>query len=258
MYCRYLLFASIGLRIKTVAWDHSPFSPIPDSGQTIHLTKYLLYPFFTHTFVLTKQDYNDSWYKSNISIMPNPVPFATASSPSVGNVVLGVGNIGTWRIKGFDLLIRAWAIICHQYPSWKLRIIGRGSDQYLQSLIDSLGISNRVQIGAHCDNIIDEYKQSSIFVLSSRSEGFPMVLIEAMSQGCATVSFSIKGRINTITDSSASLILPDGDLDGMANAISRLIDNPGLRYSMGLEGLEQSKSFSIEKTLDRWESILFK
>lgn len=258
MYCRYLLLSSIGLGIKSIAWDHSPFKPVKGSGQSYHLTKYLLYPFFTHTFVLTEQDYHDAWFKSNVTVMPNPVPFDPSNKPATGNVVLGVGNLGTWRIKGFDLLMRAWAIICKKYPDWHLRIIGRGNPQYLNSLADSLSISDSVQIETHSDKIIEEYRKASIFVLSSRSEGFPMVLIESMSQGCASISFSIGGRIESITNSKTSLLIPDGDWSKLADGLSELIENHEIRDEMGRNAIELSKSFSLDMVLDRWEKILTK
>ena len=190
--------------------------------------------------------------------MPNPLTFEpTQQIGGKEPLIIGIGNVSTWRTKGFDYLIKAWAKLQPSHPEWNLLIAGRGDATYLKTLVDDLGCKN-VIISSFNNNIIEVYKRASIFVLLSRTEGFPMVLLEAMSQGCACVAFDNLGRTEEMLGDDAGLLFETGNIDEMTEKIEYCITHPEVRLSFGRKAIERSRMFNTETILDRWEIELKK
>lgn len=255
-YSLYLFLASIGLSVKTIAWDHSSYRPCREAGRKFPFTKQFVYPFLDKTFVLTEADKKLAFFKKNISVMPNPTTFLPEQHGNRENVILGVGNVGTWKIKGFDLLLNAWTRIYDKYPDWKLKIVGRGDTSFLNERIASLKICERTIVGAFTSDIKNEYAKCSIFVLSSRTEGFPMCLLEAMSQGCACVATENYGRTSEIAGGDSALLYPSCDTSIMCENMEKLIDNIELRETIGYKAFVQSQNFMLDCILDKWDAEL--
>lgn len=150
--------------------------------------------------VLSHEDAAQWTELNNVSVIYNPLPFYPGvSSDNSQKQVIAVGRYVPQ--KGFDRLIPAWKIVSEQHPDWTLRIYGDGMREKLQQQIDSLGISSNCVLEHSVPNIVDKYCESSIFVLSSRFEGFGMVIIEAMACGVPPVSFTCPcGPRDIITD----------------------------------------------------------
>lgn len=256
LFSFWLRIATLGLRVKTIAWDHSSFARCKKPTSDEHFIKYWIYPFFTHTFTLTLKDKELAYFDKNISIMPNPLTFEPAKQvEGKEKLVIGIGNVSTWRTKGFDYLIKAWAKLQPNHPEWNLLIAGRGDATYLESLVKDLGCKN-VTISSFNKNIIEVYKRASIFVLSSRTEGFPMVLLEAMSQGCACVAFDNLGRTEEILGEDAGLLFETGNVEQMKKKIEFFITHPEARIEYGEKAIMRSQLFKTETILDRWENEL--
>ncbi|MCH5598725.1 glycosyltransferase [Niabella ginsengisoli] len=164
-----------------------------------------------------------------------------------------------WQGKGFDTLIKIWGKIASLYPDWTLDILGGGKDanfNYLQGLAYENNVSNRVQFLGRKENVAEILKNSSVFVLSSRYEGLPMALIEAMSQGCACISFDCpSGPKEIITNNKSGLLVRDQDINGMKEALISVIENENLRESLSLAAKKEVQKFDPDTIVNEWEKL---
>ena len=163
----------------------------------------------------------------------------------------------------FDILIKSFALVCKNNPDWKLQIAGTGNDKnlsYLKNISINEGIPiSQIEFLGFCDDMLPLYQRSSIFVLSSRWEGFGMVLLEAMSQGCACIACDYKGRQSEIiTDKSQGIICPVENVRALANAMEHMINDEDYRLLCQHNAIERSKYYSLDKTMYRWKEIFKK
>lgn len=199
--------ACIGTAVHVIMTEHYTFDRTPYSTLTRmeRLSKFYVNRFYEVVTVLTKvdKDYIGNRLK-HVVIMPNPLLLESVKEiPQKENIVLAAGRIDAWHVKGFDILIRAWSSIVKSErrivngEGWRLKIAGAGSEEslnYLKQLCREKEVEDYVDFLGHVKDMESLYRQASIFVLSSRYEGFGLVLIEAMSQGCACVACDYKGR----------------------------------------------------------------
>ena len=158
------------------------------------------------------------------------------------------GRLDVWHIKGFDTIIECWQLLAPKYPDWVLEIAGDGTDEslsFLQNLIKEKGLSDRVLLLGQVENMQEKLSQTSIFALPSRVEGFPMVLMEAMSQGCACVAYEVGGAIyEMMTNNEDGIIVNDADVSGFTDGLSLLIENSILREELSNNALLSVQRFS--------------
>lgn len=206
--------------------------------------------------VLTEED-KASWTElSNVEVIPDPLAFDVAEvSPLKAKRVIAVGRY-VYQ-KGFDLLLQAWAKIEKQFPDWELAIYGMGDRSPYENLAQQLGINmNRCHLNGSTQNIRKEYLESSLFVFSSRFEGFGMVLIEAMACGLPVVSFDCPcGPKDIVSHDEDGLLVPSGDIDKLANAMSQLMDSYELRHQMAKNAICNVRRFQIDEIADRWQLL---
>lgn len=207
--------------------------------------------------VLTHED-KQSWPElSNISVIPDPLSFVpTCVSNLTEKRVIAVGRY-VYQ-KGFDLLLQAWSKIEKQHPDWQLAIFGDGDRTPYELLLKQLGIdANRCHLNGPTTNIQQEYANSSLFVSSSRFEGFGMVLVEAMACALPVVSFACPcGPRDIISDGKDGLLVENGNVGVLADGLSRLMSDGQLRHSMGQAGVKNVQRFSIDAIAERWK-VLF-
>lgn len=206
--------------------------------------------------VLTEED-KASWTElSNVEVIPDPLAFDVAEvSPLKAKRVIAVGRY-VYQ-KGFDLLLQAWAKIEKQFPDWELAIYGMGDRSPYDNLAKQLGVDmNRCHLNGSTQNIRKEYLESSLFVFSSRFEGFGMVLIEAMACGLPVVSFDCPcGPKDIVSHDEDGLLVPSGDIDKLANAMSQLMDSYELRHQMAKNAICNVRRFQIDEIADRWQLL---
>lgn len=207
--------------------------------------------------VLLTQEEAKNWPElTNLCVIPNPIITPTEQQSScTQKQVIAAGRYAPQ--KGFDLLIESWAIVSKQHPDWTLRIYGDGAlrTTYQQS-IHRLGITNNCLLESTVPNIADNYCESSIFVLSSRFEGFGMVITEAMACGVPPVSFACPcGPRDIICDGKDGLLVENGNIQEMAEKISYLIENEEIRKEMGRQAHISSQRFRIENIGKQWETL---
>lgn len=206
--------------------------------------------------VLTEED-KASWTElSNVEVIPDPLAFdITEVSPLKAKRVIAVGRY-VYQ-KGFDLLLQAWAKIEKHFPDWELAIYGMGDRSPYENLARQLGVDiNRCHLNGSTQNIKKEYLESSLFVFSSRFEGFGMVLIEAMACGLPVVSFDCPcGPKDIVSHDEDGLLVPSGDIDKLANAMSQLMDSYELRHQMAKNAICNVRRFQIDEIADRWQLL---
>jgi glycosyltransferase involved in cell wall biosynthesis len=160
--------------------------------------------------------------------------------------------------KGFDLLIAAFGEVVADHPDWKLRILGSGDRRAeLQAMIDARGLADSVELAGATSDIGPELAQASIFALSSRREGFPLVLVEAMSKGLAVVSFACPtGPRDLIEDHANGILVPPRDTAAFAAALRELIEDEPLRRRLGAAAATTASAYDMDAVGPRWEALL--
>ena len=159
--------------------------------------------------------------------------------------------------KGFERLIEAWRLVYNRFPDWKLKIIGDGElRNHLQELIDKYSLANVIELKKSVSDILSEYVDASILAMSSRYEGLPMVLIEAMSVGLPVVSFECKcGPKDIITDGEDGFLVTEGNVPVLAERIIQLIEDPILRKQMGQAAKIKSARFAEPVIMEQWTTL---
>jgi GalNAc-alpha-(1->4)-GalNAc-alpha-(1->3)-diNAcBac-PP-undecaprenol alpha-1,4-N-acetyl-D-galactosaminyltransferase len=196
-----------------------------------------------------------------IYVIPNAV-FTAATTSSVtrdsdgARWIVGVGRLTSQ--KGFDLLIEAFSQIAERHPDWSLKILGQGpARETLEQLIAAKKLVGRVILAGWKKDPAADLRQGELFVLSSRFEGFPNALLEAMACGLAAISFDCEsGPAEIIRDGVDGLLIPSEDTVALAAAMERLITDEPLRRRLGSEALRVGERFGVEQYFQRWEAVL--
>lgn len=202
----------------------------------------------------------------NAVVMPNPLscePITKTEYDEIFNSrkdILAVGRLEP--VKGYDELIRAFALVADKYPSWYLDFAGKeeSANHYsdkLKALVRELHLEGRVRFLGFHDDVHQVMKEHSVFCLTSLNEGFPNALAEAMAMGMASISFDIvTGPREIITDKVDGVIVANRSCEDFAKELDKLMDSTSLRYSLGLNAIENIKRYSLEKMVDKWEQML--
>ena len=217
------------------------------------------YPKLDVLAVLTARDaleYGDGLGATvDVREIPNSAKVTGPEADLASQVVLAAGRLR--REKGFDRLITAFSLVHPGRPSWRLRICGSGhlrKELRAQALAE--GLEGVVDLPGPRD-LSDEMARASIFVLSSRFEGFPIVLIEAMRKGMAVVSFDCPtGPRELIEDHQNGILVHAGDTAALAAAITEFIDDDDLRRRCAAAAKVTGEDYSPEEIGARWETLL--
>ena len=208
---------------------------------------------FDRFVVLTEEDAGMWGEMPGIRVIPNAANFiAEKYSDYMPKRVIAVGRLDYQ--KSFDRLILVWEKVHQQMPDWTLDIFGQGEwKEMLQRMIDERGLQDSIRLMRPTKNIGKEYSDSSMLVMSSHYEGFPMVMVEAMACGLPAVSFDFKcGPKDIIKDGENGVIVPDGDIDALAEAMMKLMGDDELRKRMGEEAKKVVETYSEEKVMSKW------
>lgn len=210
---------------------------------------------FTKFIILTSENTKE-WKVNNLQIIPNPLPFYPNESASLLNKkVIAVGKQSYQ--KGYDRLLESWQKVHAENPEWQLEIYGKfDASEGLETLAKSLQIGECVHFFEPQKNIIENYLESSIYVMSSRFEGFGMVLIEAMACGIPCVSFNCPfGPSDIITNEVDGFLVENGNSKALAEKLNLLIEDTELRMKMGKRAKENAKRFLPEKIMQQWDEL---
>ena len=206
--------------------------------------------------LLTREDANSWKGVTNTFVIPNPTPFyPEESSTCESHKAICVGRLN--EQKGYEYLIDAWTIVSKRHPDWILNAYGSGEiKEQLQMRIDEKGVSNSLILNEPTSDIIDKYLESSIYIMSSRFEGFPMVLLEAMSCGLPCVSFDCpNGAKDIIEDGRNGFLVGYLNVEQLADNICKLIENESLRKEMSNHAREDVKHYLPTEIMKLWERL---
>lgn len=256
----YSIPALVGTRTKLISWEQFNYYQNP----------YVNYRKFTRKLaakradaivVLTKED--QGYYQLNLKIkniikqIYNPIVLRKEESCYNVNskTIISAGRLT--EQKGFDILIDVAKIVLERNPEWKWNIVGEGEDrELLEQKIKEYNLQNNLLLCGNVDNIEEYYQESAMYVLTSRYEGFGLVLTEAKSFHLPCVSFRCKaGPAEIIKDGVNGYLIDCFDVEKMADKICSLIEDENLRKSFSHHALEDTDKFSIKNVVKEWESL---
>ena len=261
--------ATAGTGALTIACERI-YPPTMSISWWWRVLRRLLYP-RTH-LVIAQTHKGAQWLAehcpgSRVAVIANPIlwplPGTGKHGPSVQQVkegrriILAAGRLD--RQKGFDLLIGAFAKIASQFEAWDLVILGEGPDrEVLEAQVSAAGLACRIRLPGFASNIRDWYQQAGLFVLSSRFEGFPNVLAEAMAHACPSVSFDCDTGPGELIKSGVNGVLvdPETGAEGLALAMEELLDDAPLRLRLGAAAQEVRERFALPLIARQWEQTL--
>ena len=194
---------------------------------------------------------------ARLACIPNALPPLGAGDASLeSTTAVALGRLD--QVKGFDLLLAAWRLVCDRHPEWTLRIYGSGPwlDR-LKTQIDELGLTDRAFLMGRTDQVGEELSKAAMFLLSSRSEGMPMALIEAMSKGLPSVVFDCPtGPGEIITDGVDGRLVEPKNIEAFAETICELIDDRDLRRKLGAAAQSTAAAYDLQAIGARWDTLL--
>ncbi|MGN1156396.1 MAG: glycosyltransferase family 4 protein [Agathobacter sp.] len=210
--------------------------------------------------LLTSQD-ETCWKMTTqkTCVIPNPITIEYAERSSLDmKRVIAVGRLN--EQKGYDFLIEAWSIVAKKHPDWTLDIYGEGQlMDFIQNMIIQYGLKASINLKGVVKDINREYAKSSILVLSSRYEGFGLVLVEAMSCGVPCVAFDCPfGPRDIINSGIDGLLVKYLDVKALADGLCTLIENVKLRKAMGNKAFEHIKRYDVDRVMQMWIDLFNK
>jgi glycosyltransferase involved in cell wall biosynthesis len=219
------------------------------------------YPRLDAVTVLTERDLGDyqralQGSGTRLECIPNGVPRPQLPPAALdAKVLVAAGRLSDQ--KGFDLLLDAFHQVTARHPDWQLWIFGSGPKRgELAAQIERLGLAGRAFLKGMTGHLDRQLAAASVFVLSSRFEGLPMVLLEAMTAGLPPVAFDCPtGPAEIIAPGTSGLLVPPQDVAALAAAICELIEDPAKRRAIGAAALKCSERYSIDTVRQRWEDL---
>ncbi|WP_297633621.1 glycosyltransferase family 4 protein [uncultured Clostridium sp.] len=247
--------ASINTKSKIIATEHCDYFTTP---KLLRGMKRIFYKNFECVVTLTIKDRDiiKPWVKNCIQIN-NPCSFKSdIESSHENNIILNIGRLT--EQKGQDMLIDAWKLIDRK--NWKLKIVGEGELKgSFNKKISELSLDNSIEIIPPTKTIDKIYKSADFFVLSSRWEGLPMVLIEAMEFGLPCVSFDCEtGPRQLIIDGKNGFLVEANNVEKLAEKINCLIEDKEKIKKMAIEAKLKANEFKIENIMPKWNELIEK
>jgi glycosyltransferase involved in cell wall biosynthesis len=238
------------------AFHFSLFKRLAYKVQSI-IDENFIVPRYDKFVVLTNED-KKQWegVSKNIIVIPNAISFENSVMSDLRNKrVIAVGRLDAQ--KGFDHLINLWAMVHERCPDWLLNIYGQGPDEFLlREIIINNNLKDIVRIHQPVKNILDKYRESSLFVMTSVYEGLPMVMLEAMSVGLPCVSFDFPcGPKDLINDGINGYLVNKNNDEAFVDRITSLMVNYDLRRHFGLNAFYDTQKYSIPNVMLKWKKL---
>ena len=261
--CIFTVPALIGLKIKHICWEH--FNFINNNGVKLRdFSRKLAVRHCDYVITLTEKDKN-VWLKNLKNIhaqiinIANPCPFPIQDYRKEKNTktVLAVGRLT--HVKGFDMLLEAWFQVNKLMPEWKLKIVGDGEDKLILSeFIKRNKLIESVVLVGNTNNVSKYYEEAEIFCLSSRFEGFPMVLLEAQAFGLPIVAFDCEtGPAEIVEHNINGLLVESGNIIGLTDSLLELINLSNIQYkNMSSNAVKNSTRYSVNSIMKKWLAII--
>lgn len=249
--------------VKFVCWEH--FNLTTNHGTRMRdLARLAASRLSDKVIVLTERD-AEAWrarYRitDQVQAIWNPIPrfpendLAMMHPGGSRAIALAVGRLT--RQKGFDVLLRAWALIGLPREGWMLRIVGGGEEEVaLKTLAAELQVEGSVVFVGEVQDVASEYRAASLYVMSSRWEGLPMTLLEAQHFGLPSVSTDCPTGPREVLSGGSGRLVKLEDPRALADGLSDLMSNAAKRESMSHAAKENARRYQPEAILRQWEVV---
>lgn len=258
-----VLAATIGTGLPVIVAEHTDPAPNPPP-RPWRLLRQVLYPCASRVVVLseTAKAYFPWTIRRKAVVIPNPVlppppvpPAECDRTERRSGRLTAIGRLSPE--KGFDLLLRAFAEIAPRHPNWSLVVWGEGAERSrLETLRDELGLGGRAHFPGWTSDVYAELRRSDLFVMSSRYEGFPMALCEALAAGVPAVSFDCpSGPRQIIRPGIDGVLVPPADVGALARALDALMGDEKRRQRLAARGPEVVERFGVERVMSMWDEL---
>lgn len=207
-------------------------------------------------FVALSKESLKEWNVENGVVISNPLEFKTSRFADLkSKKVIFVGRHS--YEKGIDRLLQIWQKVIQKHPDWSLEIYGKSNEnKELQKLSNSLNINDNVAFFEPIRNIHDKYLEASIMAMTSRTEGFGMVLIEAMANGLPVIAYDCPcGPRAIIQNNENGFLVENGNLDSFVQKMELLIKDENLRMQMGKKAQESVKRYDVDTIMQKWKAL---
>lgn len=246
--------------IDIYTWEHFNYT-VEWNPVTNKIARYLACKYAKKVIVLTKSDqklFKEKYKTDNVICIPNPITATTTGRVDVAHnrTIISIGRL-TFQ-KGYDLLLHIWKLTNARKNGWKLIIVGDGEKRMeLEQEIDYLNIGDTVELLNPTKNVEFIYQQAAFFIMSSRFEGLPLVLIEAVSMGLPIISFDCETGPREVVDNGRNGFLVNCfDKQSFAEMIDLLSQDEAKRVAFSQESIRKSFQFDIGQILPEWYSML--
>jgi glycosyltransferase involved in cell wall biosynthesis len=261
-----LALASLGIRNIVTVGSERTHPPNAFTQNFWNRARRLSYRYLSAVVTLTQE--SAGWLIANaspkkVAVIPNaaiwPLPPQTPiikpPPNSNGYRLITVGRLS--HEKGFDLLIQAFSKLASDFPDWELVIIGEGPERVQrQAQIDMLGLTRQIKLPGRCGNLQQWYESGDLYVLTSRFEGFPNTVVEAMSHGLPVVSFDCTtGPREIIRPGIDGVLVAPEDRKELEVALRDLMTDHDKRRQFGQHAIEVRSRFALERVVDLWEAL---
>lgn len=253
------ILASVGLKTTVVVSERTDPTMAPKVSVGWGMLRRLCYAWADR--IVTQSDSAANWVRRHCRKQPSVIHNPLRSLPSIVAerelLIIAVGRLEC--MKGFDLLLRAFAEISADFEDWNLVFIGDGSErENLGRLRDELGLAERVEFTGFVQNVESWMARAGLVVQPSRFEGFPNVLLESMGMGAPVISSDcLSGPREIIQDCINGRLVPVDDVDALAGAMSDLMSDPCARRKLGTEAMKVRERFRQDRIMSQWEYCIF-
>lgn len=242
---------------KVITWEHFNVGVNWHLGH--RLSRKIAAKYSDLIVTLTTPDaeaYKSKFGAKNAMCIYNPVTIdASQPSPMDKKICVAIGRFSPQ--KNFVDLIRAWHLTQARKEGWKLRIIGAGEQKnMLEAEIAKLDLHASIEMLPLQKDVVAQYKDASVYAMSSHHEGLPLVLIEAMAMGLPIVSYDCPtGPADIVSHQKTGLLVPYLQVDALAQALDKVMLNEELRAQFHAESLKEVEKFSVKSIVDCWEKV---
>ncbi|MEU6032601.1 glycosyltransferase [Streptomyces tauricus] len=242
--------------LTVIGMSHESYAYSKASSRFHRVRRY--YRDVDRMLALTRED-ADLWIgqgMNNASYLPNPLPFMPeVPSARTEKAVVSIGRLHDQ--KGIDMLLDTWAEVAPRHPDWRLRIYGSGEDEeILKKQCTALGLDGSVDWMGRTSDVPGALRGGSVFALSSRGEGFPLALMEAMAMGVPCAAFDCAPGVREIVrDGEDGLLAALGNTGELARRLDTLMSDKELRDGMGERARANIQRYTTTEIVNRWEGL---
>lgn len=216
-----------------------------------------IYKRYDTIVTLTEAEKTGTWeHWEKVKVIPNPMTNqVSVYSTGASKMAISAGRL-VW-VKNYGSLINIWAKVIQQHPDWTLQIWGEGPEEnHLREQIDRMGLNKHVFLMGYTPEVQEQMAKASFFVLASRTEGFSLVTLEAMSVRIPTVVYNCSGGIRyVVKDGETGFLVPMNDEDAFVKRVCTLIENEELRKKMGQAALKEAEKYRLDGIISRWMDL---